>query len=152
MNESYLAHHGVKGQKWGIRRFQNDDGSFTKAGKRRYKNQPGKDQISKPGTRRYIMDRGYNRTLNSREFKRTNAGAKIGLGLSGAAMGFLASSGAPTKTDRFLSAFVGYGIGSLVGDAATKGGAWLGSALGASLTDQSYVDSVERRIRNKVES
>ena len=36
MNETYLAHHGVKGQKWGVRRYQNEDGSLTPAGKRRY--------------------------------------------------------------------------------------------------------------------
>lgn len=31
-----LHHHGIKGQKWGIRRFQNKDGSFTPAGRKRY--------------------------------------------------------------------------------------------------------------------
>ena len=30
-----LYHHGIKGQKWGIRRFQNKDGSLTKAGLKR---------------------------------------------------------------------------------------------------------------------
>lgn len=34
MNEE-LRHHGVKGMKWGIRRFQNKDGSLTPAGKQR---------------------------------------------------------------------------------------------------------------------
>ena len=32
----YLEHHGIKGQKWGIRRFQNEDGSLTAEGKQRY--------------------------------------------------------------------------------------------------------------------
>ena len=32
----YLAHWGIKGQKWGIRRYQNPDGSLTEAGKERY--------------------------------------------------------------------------------------------------------------------
>ena len=36
MQESYLAHHGIKGQKWGIRRYQNPDGSLTAEGERRY--------------------------------------------------------------------------------------------------------------------
>ena len=36
MNHLYLAHHGIKGQKWGVRRFQNEDGSLTNAGKVRY--------------------------------------------------------------------------------------------------------------------
>ena len=30
-----LYHYGVKGQKWGVRRYQKKDGSLTKAGKRR---------------------------------------------------------------------------------------------------------------------
>ena len=35
MND-YLCHHGVKGQKWGVRRYQNKDGSLTPQGKRHY--------------------------------------------------------------------------------------------------------------------
>ena len=31
-----IYHHGIKGQKWGVRRFQNKDGSLTPAGKERY--------------------------------------------------------------------------------------------------------------------
>lgn len=36
MNNLELYHHGVKGQKWGVRRYQYADGSLTPAGKRRY--------------------------------------------------------------------------------------------------------------------
>lgn len=32
--ENELTHHGIKGQKWGIRRFQNKDGSLTNKGKK----------------------------------------------------------------------------------------------------------------------
>lgn len=36
ISEEELQHHGIKGQKWGVRRFQNKDGSLTNDGKRRY--------------------------------------------------------------------------------------------------------------------
>lgn len=35
-SDEYLSHHGIKGQKWGYRRWQNDDGSLTPAGKEHY--------------------------------------------------------------------------------------------------------------------
>lgn len=38
MNETVLIHHGIKGQRWGVRRFQNEDGSLTSIGKKRYRN------------------------------------------------------------------------------------------------------------------
>ena len=31
-----LYHHGIKGQKWGVRRYQYADGTYTPAGKKRY--------------------------------------------------------------------------------------------------------------------
>ena len=42
MNSLYLQHHGIKGQKWGIRRYQNPDGSLTTAGRERYFNTTAK--------------------------------------------------------------------------------------------------------------
>ena len=45
--EEYLAHHGTKGQRWGVRRFQNSDGSLTAAGKLRYSVGNGGRSISK---------------------------------------------------------------------------------------------------------
>lgn len=52
---TYLAHHGIKGQKWGIRRYQNPDGSLTPEGKKRYG----------------INDTSFvNESFNKREFKK----------------------------------------------------------------------------------
>jgi len=36
MNKTYLVHSGIKGQRWGIRRYQNEDGTLTNAGRLRY--------------------------------------------------------------------------------------------------------------------
>lgn len=65
MSNLYLQHHGIKGQKWGVRRYQNADGSLTEAGKKRYGygdinvdrngGVDGKVRIS-DSKKRYIMD------------------------------------------------------------------------------------------------
>jgi hypothetical protein len=34
--QNTLCHHGIKGQKWGVRRYQNPDGSLTEEGRKRY--------------------------------------------------------------------------------------------------------------------
>lgn len=36
MEENVLAHYGIRGMHWGVRRYQNADGSLTSAGKQRY--------------------------------------------------------------------------------------------------------------------
>lgn len=36
MNADELKHYGIKGMKWGVRRFQNKDGSLTADGRKRY--------------------------------------------------------------------------------------------------------------------
>ena len=43
--EQALAHHGILGQKWGVRRYQKRNGSLTEEGKRRY--QEDFDQVNK---------------------------------------------------------------------------------------------------------
>ena len=38
---AFLEHHGILGMKWGVRRYQNKDGSLTAAGRKRYLNDDG---------------------------------------------------------------------------------------------------------------
>ena len=35
MSSNELAHHGIKGMRWGVRRYQNKDGTLTKAGRKK---------------------------------------------------------------------------------------------------------------------
>ena len=51
INNNELYHHGIKGMKWGVRRFQNADGSRTAAGKKRIKS---KEKTSNKSTGKSI--------------------------------------------------------------------------------------------------
>lgn len=62
----YLEHHGILGQKWGIRRFQNRDGSLTAAGKKRY----GKVAQS------IVSKAKYNEDISGKVFKAVGADDK----------------------------------------------------------------------------
>ena len=59
---SELRHHGIKGQKWGVRRFQNKDGSLTADGKKRYGADDYKNTLDKVNSAGKIVDevRKYN--------------------------------------------------------------------------------------------
>lgn len=48
MTINELQHHGILGQKWGIRRYQNKDGTYTAAGKRRLNGQVKFDENGNP--------------------------------------------------------------------------------------------------------
>lgn len=44
LNDDHIEHHGIIGMKWGVRRYQNKDGSLTRLGKRRLKNSGDTDK------------------------------------------------------------------------------------------------------------
>lgn len=50
MGENVLAHYGIRGMKWGVRRYQNKDGSLTAAGKKRYSGDGGNADTTKSTT------------------------------------------------------------------------------------------------------
>lgn len=52
--EDYLEHHGIMGMKWGVRRYQNEDGSYTEAGRKRYG--IGSENKSKKHYKRMLND------------------------------------------------------------------------------------------------
>ena len=59
-NEEMLEHHGIKGQKWGVRRFQNEDGTRTAAGKKRERSRsedPAHEDYNKAHSGKSVKDR-----------------------------------------------------------------------------------------------
>ena len=52
--DNVIQHWGILGQKWGIRRYQNPDGTLTPAGRERYLNKNG--EFTKSGAKKYEKD------------------------------------------------------------------------------------------------
>lgn len=53
---SFLMHHGISGQKWGERRFQNEDGTLTEAGKQRYRKEKAESENWKKSDAEHLSD------------------------------------------------------------------------------------------------
>lgn len=83
----YLSHHGIKGQQWGVRRFQNDDGTLTEEGRARYGHL--KEREDKGLFKKYTIgseggvyafakwrERRHKKNLNKWQNKETNNDAK----------------------------------------------------------------------------
>ena len=80
--DDYLAHHGTKGQRWGRRRYQNEDGSLTTLGRAHYGYGNGRSSgssrrsddedgptVEGQGTSRYERSQGRTHTARSSEYR-----------------------------------------------------------------------------------
>lgn len=79
-SDASLSHHGIKGMRWGVRRFQNKDGSLKNAGKKRYnvdiEDAVTKKQKAKASARKASAQ--YNRTYSKKDAEAfTKANSKL---------------------------------------------------------------------------
>ena len=65
-----IYHHGVKGMKWGIRRYQNRNGSLTSAGKKRYSGSSKGSQKSTVGSKISSATKSVARKLSGKNKKK----------------------------------------------------------------------------------
>lgn len=83
-----LEHHGIQGQKWGVRRFQNPDGTYTSAGKERrakirgfrinkYANRDG--SLTDAGKQRFKTQENYKKFKEKQHKKRIEAAKRVGI-------------------------------------------------------------------------
>lgn len=68
-----LYHHGILGQKWGIRRFQNSDGTYTEAGKKRRR----EDSYSEDYKKYESLKKKSPKEMSNNELKEFNKRAQL---------------------------------------------------------------------------
>lgn len=138
--EDYLMHHGVEGQKWGRRRWQNEDGSLTPAGREhygykgnrydRYENKV-RSEIEGRSEATYSERKKYNSGLTKNENKRRVASQVIEDQLrkrevidsaigGGTVAGYIGGAIATAITGNPV--FLGVSLGSIVGGSAVTAG------------------------------
>ena len=113
ISHSELYHHGIQGQKWGVRRYQNEDGSLTEEGKYRYhgKNEYGFNKKYNNDTMKRVTKETESLLKETDEYKQTQkkvfASSVVAGGIAAAAS---------VAFPAFTPMIVGMSIGTLAGN------------------------------------
>ena len=154
-----VAHSGIKGQRWGIRRYQNPDGTLTDAGKVRYNSDGSKKKLEKmsneelnKANQRLSAERNYN-NLIGKNYKNRSAASDIALkaGISSIGSALLTTGGYLLKEKAKHPEIA---LGSSVMKTAGMLG-MLGAGVGAisslvtSLGGQTYIQNIGDQKKKK---
>jgi len=137
--DSELYHHGIKGQKWGIRNYQNLDGTLTPAGRERY---------------------GKNARLVENKAKQARAVGNTFKKVTNILTGVSAGLGVGAQVGSGIAAAIGYGTALAAAPyaaaaAAVAGGAYLGSKIRNWIADKVvdvYMTNVDQQYASSGES
>ena len=129
ISSNELYHHGIKGQKWGVRRYQNADGSLTSAGRKRY----GDGEVIPEG-------HGAKKGLSDSTKKKLKTAATIGVALAvtaGVSVYVAKHPELAKKASQYISDHKGEIVSTI-----TKAGTTVGktAAKGAKAVSQYLVD------------
>lgn len=124
-NPETIEHHGIKGQKWGVRRYQNADGTLTEAGRKRYNS--GEAILNKWGDQEGLARAKTARNTAGQALAATTLASTVG-GLLGGGAGAIV--GQP-----YVGAIAGSSIGSMAGSIAAGIAYINGEAKQGRITD-----------------
>lgn len=109
-----LCHHGIKGQRWGVRRYQNEDGTLTAEGKTRY-GVDSEGKMSKEGKKLYKQDVHDQKVLNR------SSGANAAISGAKTFGAFYAADWALVGAAALVGTYIGTRVDALGGMKIMKG-------------------------------
>lgn len=153
-----LVHHGIKGQKWGVRRFQNEDGSLTAAGQRRYDIDEAKSAY-KQAKREYkqikkqtrvkgiIAGRQYQKMVETSDKLRSDAEMKV---VDAKAALAKARKGEKGEMKSYIKSMRKYGLSGSIMDAQSGGKSTKLYDHIAAKKGESYAMAAERKMKKQL--
>lgn len=98
---NYLYHHGIKGQRWGVRRFQNPDGTRTAAGKKReHTNQNSQQKDKTVSSKKIALIAGTLTVAAATAYVAANPKARAAVASAAKKLGSVASAKTKSLADK----------------------------------------------------